>query len=109
MYLHQGKKSFPHKYQALQKFSLNKTSLNISIKLTNLDDLPFDCGIGFHPWFNISAKSKIFSNNFSFIEKNKNNFKQKKLTAAKSLNLNKYKIDKTFLNWNGKSKLILNS
>ena len=62
MYVHQGKKSFPHKYQTWQKFSLNKKSLNISIKLTNLDDLSFDCGIGFHPWFNIGAKSKIFSN-----------------------------------------------
>ena len=108
MYVHQGKKSFPHKYQTWQKFSLNKKSLNISIKITNLDDLSFDCGIGFHPWFNISAKSKIFSNNFSYIENNNNNFKQKKLTVAKSLNLNKHKIDKTFLNWNGKSKLILN-
>ena len=108
IYVHQGKSSFPHKYQACQKFSLNKTSLNISIRLTNLDHLSFDCGIGFHPWFNISAESKIFSNNFSFIENNKNNFKQKKLTSAKLLNLNKHKIDKTFLNWNGKSKLVLN-
>ena len=108
IYVHQGKSSFPHKYQACQKFSLNKTSLNISIRLTNLDHLSFDCGIGFHPWFNISAESKIFSNNFSFIENNKNNFKQKKLTTAKLLNLNKHKIDKTFLNWNGKSKLVLN-
>ena len=51
---------------------------------------------------------KFSSNNFSYIENNKNNFKQKKLTTAKLLNLNKYKIDKTFLNWNGKAKLILN-
>ena len=108
IYVHQGKSSFPHKYQACQKFSLNKTSLNISIRLTNLDHLPFDCGIGFHPWFNISAESKIFLNNFSYIENIKNNFKQKKLTSAKLLNLNKHKIDKTFLKWNGKSKLVLN-
>ena len=107
-YLHHGKNSFPHKYQVWQKFSLNKTTLNISIRLENLDHLSFECGIGFHPWFNISAESKIYSNNFSYIENNNNNFRPKKLTTKNSINLNKYKIDKTFLNWSGKSKLLLN-
>ena len=67
MFKHIGKKSFPYKYQVLQKFSLKKNSLIISIQITNLDKSTFECGIGFHPWFNIHKNSKIYSNNFSYI------------------------------------------
>ena len=108
LFNHDGKKGFPFKYQVNQEFILKKKSLYINISITNIDKESFNCGIGFHPWFNIDKFSRIYSNNFTYIENNKNNFKQKKLTAAKLLNLNKYKIDKTFLNWNGKAKLILN-
>ena len=78
LFTHNGKSSFPHKYQVYQKFSLSKKSLKISAKLINLDKMPFQCGIGFHPWFNISDKSKIFSNSFSYIDKIKNKYKEKK-------------------------------
>ena len=64
----------------IKKFSLSKKSLKISAKLINLDKMSFQCGIGFHPWFNISDKSKIFSNSFSYIDKIKNKYKAKKLT-----------------------------
>ena len=106
-FTHSGKNSFPHKYQVYQKFSLYKKSLKISVKLINLDQMSFYCGIGFHPWFNISDKSKIFSNSFSYIKKIKNKYIAKQLTKKKSLDLNKFKVDSTFINWNGKSKLIL--
>ena len=38
----------------------------------------------------------------------KNKFTIKRLIKTKALDINKTKIDETFLNWNGKSKLILN-
>jgi len=44
------------------------------------------------------------------LEKQKsNNFNKTKYSNKKFLDLNKNKIDKTFLNWNGKSKLIINN
>lgn len=106
---HNGRKSFPHSYQTIQKFELIKNSLNITISLENLDTNSFHCGIGFHPWFNISKYSKIYSNTFTYLSQQKNNkFKKKKLLSNNFLDLNKNKIDKTFLNWNGKSKLVIN-
>ena len=107
-FYHNGKTGFPHKYLVLQKFSLLKTSLKIFVQIKNIDSSPFECGIGFHPWFHIGNNSKISSNSFSYIQNAKNNFKRKKLTKNKFLDLNKYKIDETFLGWNGKSKLELN-
>ena len=106
---HNGKIGFPCKYKAIQKFTLMKNSLIVTISIENLDKHSFDCGIGFHPWFNISKNSKIYSNSFNYLqEKKSNNFKKTKFLNKKFLDLNRYKIDKTFLNWNGKSKLIIN-
>ena len=106
---HNGKKGFPCKYKATQKFKLIKNSLLIDISIKNLDKYSFDCGIGFHPWFNIDKNSKIYLNSFNYLKEQKsNNFKKTKFSNKKFLDLNKYKIDKTFLNWNGKSKLIIN-
>ena len=69
----------------------------------------FDCGIGFHPWFNLSKNSKIYSNNFLFLKKKKDNtFSKKKFIKKNYIDLNKYKTDTTFLNWIGKSKLTIN-
>ena len=108
-FYHDAKKGFPCIYNATQKFKLTKNSLIISISIENLDQYPFDCGIGFHPLFNIDKNSKIYSNSFNYLQENKsNNFKITKYSNKKFLDLNKNKIDKTFLNWNGKSKLIIN-
>lgn len=109
IYYHNGKKGFPHKYQVFQKFKLIKKSLRVSAQLKNLDHLSFECGIGFHPWFNITDKSKIFLNNFKYIKNSKKNFNIKNFSSSNSLDLNKFKIDKTFLDWNGKSKLVLSN
>ena len=107
-YIHNAKKGFPFKYKVYQKFSLNKKSLRISIKIENLDNYPFECGIGFHPWFNISKISKIFINDFSYIKNSSTDyFTESKITNKKHLDLNKQKIDETFLRWNGKSKLLI--
>lgn len=106
---HNGKKSFPYKYNAIQTFVIKKNSLEIRIKVINLDSKNFHCGIGFHPWFSISKESKIYSNSFNYLHSNKNKFSIKKLIKTKVLDINKFKIDETFLNWNGKSKLILNN
>ena len=108
MFKHIGKKSFPYKYQVLQKFSLKKTSLIISIQIKNLDKSIFECGIGFHPWFFISKYSKIYSNSFLHVKNTKKEFKKNILTRKKFLDLNKVKLDETFLKWNGKSRLKLN-
>ena len=105
---HNPKKSFPFKYEAEQEFALKKTSLIIKIKIKNLDFLTFDCGIGFHPWFNLSNYSKVYSNSFNYnSNSSEDNFKNRNLLKNKFLDLNKYKLDKTFLRWDGKSKLIL--
>ena len=107
---HKGKKGFSCSYKSTQKFKLIKNSLIISISIENLDEHSFDCGIGFHPWFNIDKNSKIYSNSFNCLEKKKsNNFNKIKYSNKKFLDLNINKIDKTFLNWNGKSKLIINN
>ncbi len=105
MFKHIGKKSFPYKYQVLQKFSLKKTSLIISIQIKNLDKSTFECGIGFHPWFFISKYSKIYSNSFLHVKNTVKKFNKNILTRKKFLDLNKVKIDETFLNWNGNSRL----
>ena len=108
-FYHNGNKGFPCSYRATQKFQLIKNSLIISIIIENSNDYSFDCGIGFHPWFNISRQSKIYSNSFYYLnEKNLDNFKKTKFSKKRFLELNKNKIDKTFLNWNGQSKLIIN-
>ena len=105
---HHGKKGFPFKYQVNQQFILKNKSLCINISIVNKDKESFNCGIGFHPWFNIHKNSKIYSNNFSYIEEHKKNiFKKKLFSNKKFLDLNKYKIDKTFINWNGRSKLTI--
>ena len=105
---HNGKKSFPYKYSVSQMFKIKKASLEIRIKIKNLDSENFNCGIGFHPWFSLSKDSKIYSNSFNYLHSKKNKFTIKKLIKTKALDINKTKIDETFLNWNGKSKLILN-
>ena len=109
-FLHNGKNSFPFKYYAIQKFRLIKNSLEITVTIKNMDRKSFDCGIGFHPWFNIDKKSKIFSNTYKFIELDeKNNIKNKKLLKSnKPFDFNKINIDETFIDWNGSAKLILN-
>ena len=105
---HSGREGFPCAYKAIQKFKLIKNSLIISISIKNLDKYPFDCGIGFHPWFNIDKNSKIYSNTFNYLKKQKSNtFKKIKYSNKRFLDLNLCKIDKTFLNWSGKSKLII--
>ena len=107
---HNGSKGFPRLYKATQKFKLTKNSLIISISIENLDKYSFDCGIGFHPWFNIDKCSKIYSNSFICLQnKELNTFEKINFSNQRFLDLNKYKIDKTFLNWNGKSKLIINN
>jgi len=108
MFIHKGKKGFPYQYKVLQKFTLNKNSLRIFVQIKNIDTSSFQCGIGFHPWFYISKSSKIYSNSFSYINNTKNFIKKNILTRKKFLDLNEYKIDETFLKWNGKSKLIIN-
>jgi len=109
VFKHNGKKSFPYAYKATQIFKLINNSLIISICLENSDKHNFDCGIGFHPWFNISKSSKIYSTSFTYFkEKRKNKFIKTKFLNKKFLDLNKYKIDETFLNWKGKSKLVVN-
>ena len=55
---HTGKKGFPFKYQVCQKFILKNKSLFIYISILNNDKDSFDCGIGFHPWFNLHKTSK---------------------------------------------------
>ena len=105
---HNGKKSFPYKYSVSQMFKIKKESLEIRIRIKNLDSENFNCGIGFHPWFSLSKDSKIYSNSFNYLYSRKNKFAIKRLIKTKVLDINKTKIDETFLNWNGKSKLILN-
>ena len=106
---HNGRKGFPRIYKSTQRFRLIKNSLIITISVENLDKYSFDCGIGFHPWFNLDPNSKIYSNSFNYLyEQKSNNFKKTKYSKKKFINLNKYKVDKTFLNWNGKSKLTIN-
>ncbi len=106
---HNGKKSFPYKYEALQKFRIHKNCLEITVSIKNIDNKTFDCGIGFHPWFDLNKFSKIFSNTYQYVEIDKNNsYKTKKLLKNKSLfNFNKINIDETFINWNGRTKLVL--
>ena len=107
---HNGKNSYPFAYKATQKFKLVKNSLIISITIENIDKYSFECGIGFHPWFYISKNSKLYSNSFNYLkEKKKNKFIKSTLIKNKCLDLNKIKIDETFLNWKGKSKLIINN
>jgi len=106
---HNGKKGFPFKYRVNQEFILKNKSLCINISITNIDKQSFNCGIGFHPWFHIDKKSKIYSNNFTYIKNYpKNIYKKKILSRNKFLDLNKNKIDETFINWNGKAKLVIN-
>ena len=109
IYNHHGKKGFPFKYRVNQEFVLKNKSLFINISIINADKDSFDCGIGFHPWFNISKFSGIYSNNFTYIkEYPKKVFKKKLFSRNKFLDLNKFKIDKTFIDWNGKAKLVIN-
>ena len=107
---HNGKKSFPYKYETYQSFRLYSNSLRIKVSILNKDNHSFDCGIGFHPWFNIHNKSKLFNNSYEYITLNNKNksIKKKLLKNNKPFNLNKISIDESFINWNGKSKLILN-
>jgi len=106
---HDGKKSYPYAYRATQLFKLFKNKLIISITIENLDKSSFECGIGFHPWFFISKFSKLYSDSFDHLKEKKNNiYMQSKMTKNKYLDLNKYKIDETFLNWKGKAKLVIN-
>ena len=108
--LHKGEHNFPFKYSAIQKYTLSKNSLIINIKIKNIDIFPFDVGIGFHPWFKISKKSELFSNTFNYIDYKNNKFKTKNYFKKKtnSILLYKNKIDRSFIGWNGKSKLIIN-
>ena len=109
VYIHDGKKGFPFKYRVNQEFFLINKSLCINIAITNIDNESFNCGIGFHPWFNIDKNSKIYSNSFTYIKELKKKIYKKKIFSRKKfLNLNKCKIDKTFINWNGKAKLVIN-
>ena len=109
-FTHHGKKSFPFKYETIQRFKLIKNSLEIKVTINNKDNKAFDCGIGFHPWFNIDKKSRIFSNTYKYLEiHNNKNVKIKKLLQnKKAFDFNKINIDETFINWNGNTKLILN-
>ena len=109
VFKHNGKKNYPYAYKAKQTFKLKNKSLIISISLENIDKDFFYCGIGFHPWFNLSEFSKIHSNSFTYLKKiQKEKLIKSKMLKSNALDLNKYKIDETFLDWNGKSKLIIN-
>ena len=107
---HDGKKSFPFKYETVQRFKLVENSLEIKVTIKNKDNNSFDCGIGFHPWFNIDRKSRIFSNTYNYLEIDSNNcVKNKKLLKnSQAFNFNKINIDETFVNWNGNTRMILN-
>ncbi len=108
VFSHDGKKGFPYKYSANQEFVLKNKSLCINISIKNIDKDSFDCGIGFHPWFNINNRSKIYSNSFTYIKDyGKKFFKKKLFSKNKFIDLNKNKIDKTFVNWIGKAKLVI--
>ena len=109
LFNHDGKKGFPFRYRVNQKFSLKNKSLFISISITNIDKESFNCGIGFHPWFNIDKSSAIYSNNFTYIKEYPEKVYKKKLFSKKNfLDLNKFKIDKTFINWSGRAILVIN-
>ena len=109
VFKHNGKKNYPYSYKATQTFKLINKSLIISLVLENIDKHPFECGIGFHPWFKLSKFSKIYSNSFVYLKKIKSNkLKKTRMLKGKVFDLNKYKIDETFLNWSGRSKLIIN-
>jgi len=109
-FFHDGKKSFPYKYETIQKFRLIKNCLEIKVSIKNKDRKSFDCGVGFHPWFDLNINSRIFSNTYKYVEIDKNNkIKIKKLLKnSQSFNFNKINIDETFISWNGNTKLILN-
>ena len=109
-FFHDGKKSFPYKYETIQKFRLIKNCLEIKVSIKNKDRKSFDCGVGFHPWFNININSRIFSNTYKYVEIDKNNkIRIKKLLKNnQSFDFNKINIDETFISWNGNTKLILN-
>ena len=111
-FIHNGKQSFPYKYKAQQEFILNENSLIIKVSIKNIDTYSYDCGIGFHPWFNLTKYSKIYSNTFNFVELNNNNKLIKKKLYKKNkffFEISQTKIDKTFINWDGRSELILNN
>ena len=84
--------------------------MEIRVIIKNKDNKSFDCGIGFHPWFNLDKKSKIFSNTYNYIDIDNNHkiYKKRILNNNQQFDFNKINIDETFINWNGNSKLVLN-
>ena len=70
--------------------------MRIQIKIENLDNYSFECGIGFHPWFNISKISKIFINDFSYKEIGLKNFNKEfiidKMSNQKEMKINEFTI-----------------
>ena len=112
MQLNTKNKNWPFKYSGVQTISIVKNILKISLELKNIDNQSMPCGLGFHPFFdmtpNVTLQMKAKKNWLV----NKNFLFKKKLNILPMVDFrNKKKLFNTnlvngFSEWDGFAKII---
>lgn len=59
--LHHGRGEWPWAYHARQEFQLDDEGLSVRLTCTNLSSEPMPCGLGQHPYFPCSAKTRLLT------------------------------------------------
>ena len=55
-------KNWPFKYSGYQIIKINNNELKISLEIKNLDIESMPCGLGFHPWFDMTPNTSLQMN-----------------------------------------------
>ena len=105
-------KNWPFKYSGHQTIKINNNELKISLEIKNLDIESMPCGLGFHPWFDITANVSLQMNAKKFWIIGKNNLFKKISNLSKNINFSRSKklintnLVNGFSEWDGIAKIV---
>lgn len=105
-------KNWPFKYSGYQIIKINNNELKISLEIKNLDIESMPCGLGFHPWFDMTANASLQMNAKKFWIVGKDNLFKKISNLSKNIDFSRGKklintnLANGFSEWNGFAKIV---
>lgn len=75
-------KAFPYLYTVVVKYTLTQTSIDLSVKVVNNDDLTFPFTIGWHPYF---ISDNLYKSSLEFSTSKEYQFDERMITIGEEL------------------------
>ena len=105
-------KNWPFKYSGHLIIKINNNELKISLEIKNLDIKSMPCGLGLHPWFDMTANASLQMNAKKFWIVGKDNLFKKVSNLSKNIDFSRGKklintnLVNGFSEWNGFATIV---